>query len=424
MYIYFSTLGCKLNYTETSAIKQIAQKIGYKPTRNVQEANIIIINTCTVTHTADKKSRYAIRHLHHQNPNATIIVTGCYADTNQEEIKNIEGVSVVATNGQKKYFEQILKDKANKILESDSTNFFKAYSVGDRTRSFLKVQDGCNYFCSYCKVPFARGRSRNASIVEIIEQVKEIEKHKVKEVVLSGINIGDFGHSTGEQFIDLIRALEQQTHIERYRISSIEPNLLTYEIIDFVLSSKRFVPHFHLPLQSGSDEILQRMNRKYDVRHFIEKVSYIRSKSADAAIGIDVITGFPGETEQHFLETYHLLENIAFTYLHVFEYSDRKGTRSYQFQSKVSGKEKQRRSELLRTLSKEKKKAFARAFINSSRMVLFEKKHDGNWMTGLTDNYLTVKVPYREHLINEIVPVFLKEWNQEKEFLTGEYYEL
>ncbi len=424
MYIYFSTLGCKLNYTETSAIKQISQKLGYKPTRNIKEANIIIINTCTVTHTADKKSRYAIRHLHHQNPNATIIVTGCYVDTDQDVIKNIEGVSVVVTNSQKKYFEQILQNKAYELRDEKNTNFFKAYSVGDRTRSFLKVQDGCNYFCSYCKVPFARGRSRNASISEIVEQAREIERHKIKEVVLSGINIGDFGHSTGEQFIDLIRALEQQTLIERYRISSIEPNLLTYEIIDFVLSSKRFVPHFHLPLQSGSDEILQRMNRKYDVLHFIEKVSYIRSKSADAAIGVDVIVGFPGETEQQFLETYHLIDQLSITYLHVFEYSDRKGTRSYQFSSKVSEKEKKRRSELLRSLSKVKKKVFAQTFINTNRMVLFEKKHDGSWITGLTDNYLTVKIPYQEHLINQIVPVYLKEWNEEKEFLIGQYYEL
>ncbi|MCX7862296.1 MAG: tRNA (N(6)-L-threonylcarbamoyladenosine(37)-C(2))-methylthiotransferase MtaB [Bacteroidales bacterium] len=419
MQIYFSTLGCKLNYTETSALKQIACNEGYTVTSNVYDANIIVVNTCTVTHTADKKSRYAIRHLHQLNPQAAIIVTGCYADTDAEVVKSIEGVTVVFSNQQKQNFAQILKKLSEIKTADNNNNFFKAYSVGGRTRSFLKVQDGCNYFCSYCKVPFARGRSRNVSIKEILEQVKEIEKHQVKEIVLSGINIGDFGHSTGETFLELIKALEENTNIPRFRISSIEPNLLTYEIIDFVLKSKRFMPHFHIPLQSGSDIILKQMNRKYTKKQFIDKIEYIRSKSLDAAIGIDVIVGFPGETEVYFNETFELLENIEFSYLHVFEYSDRKGTKAFELNSKVKDKEKKERSVLLRNLSQQKEKAFALKFINTRRKVLVEKKHDSHFITGLTDNYLNVKIPYNSKFINEIVDVLLICWDAEHEMLIG-----
>lgn len=419
MFIYFATLGCKLNFTETSTLKRIAEENGFYVTRNIEEANVIVVNTCTVTHTADKKSRYTIRHLKQQNSSAKIAVTGCYAEVEPEIFKQIDNSIIVINNNDKKYFAQMLLQ--HKTLANDAKNntFFKAYSLGDRTRSFLKVQDGCSYYCSYCKVPFARGNSRNTSIEEILEQVKIIEKHNVKEIVLTGINIGDFGKSTNENFFDLIQALEKNTNIPRYRISSIEPNLLSYEIIDFVLSSERFVPHFHIPLQSGSDEILQAMNRRYNTALFVDKIQYIQKTNSMAAIGIDVIVGFPGETEAHFEQTKELLQNIDFSYLHVFEYSDRKGTKAFLLPNKVKEKDKKIRSSFLRSLSKHKHSAFAKKNLNSIRSVLIERKNKDAYITGFTDNYLKILLPNQNSSINTIVNVKLLQWDENLQSIKG-----
>lgn len=413
-FIYFYTLGCKLNFTETSTLKRIAEENGYSITSEIEKAEVIVINTCTVTQTADKKSRYSIRHLQSQNPLAKILVTGCYADVDAESVEKIKGITFVFGNNDKVqfdyYLKQISKAKNNQLTKVEST-FFKAYSLGDRTRSFLKVQDGCNYFCSYCKVPFARGRSRNASINEIVQQANEIAEHGIKEVVLTGINIGDFGHSTNETFFDLVVALEKQTNIERYRISSIEPNLLTNEIIDFVLSSKRFVPHFHIPLQSGSDNILKAMKRRYDSKLFVNKIQYILEKNPFVGIGIDVIVGFPGESDEHFAETLSLLRSLNFAYLHVFEYSERKGTIAASLDNKVPETTKKMRSKILHDLSNEKYLQFVNKNLFTIRKVLIEQKNKKHQLSGFTDNYIKVSIPFKAELINTIVPIKLLNWD-------------
>ncbi|MGQ9845937.1 MAG: tRNA (N(6)-L-threonylcarbamoyladenosine(37)-C(2))-methylthiotransferase MtaB [Bacteroidales bacterium] len=422
-FIYFYTLGCKLNFTETSTLKRIAQQNGYSITSEVKKADVIVINTCTVTQTADKKSRYSIRHLKSLNTHAKILVTGCYATVDPESIEKIEGVTFVFGNNEKVQFDYYLKQISNEKLYQHTTvesTFFKAYSLNDRTRSFLKVQDGCNYFCSYCKVPFARGRSRNASINEIVQQANEIAEHGIKEVVLTGINIGDFGHSTNETFFDLIVALEKQTNIERYRISSIEPNLLTNEIIDFVLSSQRFVPHFHIPLQSGSNEILKAMKRRYNTELFANKVQYILEKNPLAGIGIDVIVGFPGESDKHFDETLSLLRSLNFAYLHVFEYSDRKGTLAASLENKVPEILKKTRSKILHDLSNEKYFQFISKNLFSTRKVLIEQKQINQQLSGFTDNYIKVSIPYKAEIINTIVPIKLLKWDKQMQSITGE----
>lgn len=422
-FIYFYTLGCKLNFTETSTLKRIAEQNGYSITSEIEKADVMVINTCTVTQTADKKSRYNIRHLQSQNPHAKIFVTGCYADVDPESVEKIQGVTFVFGNNDKVqfdyYLKQISKEKNNQLTKVEST-FFKAYSLGDRTRSFLKVQDGCNYFCSYCKVPFARGRSRNASVNEIVQQANEIAEHGIKEVVLTGINIGDYGHSTNETFFDLLLALEKQTSIDRYRISSIEPNLLTNEIIDFVLSSKRFVPHFHIPLQSGSNDILKAMKRRYDTELFANKIQYILEKNPFVGIGIDVIVGFPGESEKHFNETLTLLRSLNFAYLHVFEYSERKGTIAASLDNKVSETTKKMRSKILHELSNEKYLQFVKKNLFTTRKVLIERKNKNHQLSGFTDNYIKVTIPYKADLVNTIVPIKLLKWDNEIQAVKGE----
>lgn len=422
-FIYFYTLGCKLNFTETSTLKRIAEQNSFSITSEIEKADVIVINTCTVTQTADKKSRYSIRHLQSQNPHAKIFVTGCYADVDPQSVEKIQGVTFVFGNNDKVqfdyYLKQISKEKNNQFTKVEST-FFKAYSLGDRTRSFLKVQDGCNYFCSYCKVPFARGRSRNASINEIVQQANEIAEHGIKEVVLTGINIGDYGHSTNETFFDLVVALEKQTKIERYRISSIEPNLLTNEIIDFVLSSKRFVPHFHIPLQSGSDDILKAMKRRYDTKLFANKIQYILKKNSFVGIGIDVIVGFPGESDEHFAETLSLLHSLNFAYLHVFEYSERKGTIAASLNNKVPETTKKMRSKILHELSNEKYLQFVNKNLFTTRKVLIERKNKNQQLSGFTDNYIKVSIPYKADLINTIVPIKLLKWDNEIQAVKGE----
>ncbi len=418
-YIYFYTLGCKLNFTETSTLKRIAKENNFDVTIDVTQADVIVVNTCTVTQMADKKSRYAIRHVQSKNPNARIMVTGCYADTDAESLKQISGISSIFGNAEKNYFREWLS--SSPISEKKHTSsFFNAYSLGDRTRSFLKVQDGCNYFCSYCKVPYARGKSRNASIRELVNEVHEIETHGIKEIVLTGINIGDYGHSTSETFFKLIQTLEQETSIERFRISSIEPNLLTDEIIDFVLSSKRFVPHFHIPLQSGSDEILSAMHRRYSAQLFADKINYIIKKNKETGIGIDVIVGFPGETEALFNETMELLTVLPFSYLHVFEFSERKGTPAAQLPNKVKDSIKKQRSEQLHKLSQEKHLLFAEQNIGKIRNVLIERKSKEQRLSGFTDNYIKVSLPYQPETINKIIPITLIKWDEDSKTMIGE----
>lgn len=423
-FIYFHTLGCKLNFTETSTLKRIAEENGYTITSEIEKAEVIVINTCTVTQTADKKSRYSIRHLQSKNPCAKIIVTGCYAEVDSESLEKIEGISYILGNNDKAIFDEWLKkiknEQNNNQEEIKTSSFFKAFSLGDRTRSFLKVQDGCNYFCSYCKVPYARGRSRNASINEIVDQANEIASFGIKEIVLTGINIGDFGHTTDENFFELIKALEKNTSMERYRISSIEPNLLTNEIIDFVLSSKRFVPHFHIPLQSGCDAILKLMQRRYDTHLFLQKIEYIKSKNDFAGIGIDVIVGFPGETDAYFQETYEFLLQIDLSYLHVFEYSERKGTKAAGFEGKVKETEKKKRSKLLHQLSELKHRQFVDKNLNQVRSVLIESKKSGAWLHGFSDNYIKISVPYEQQMVNNIFDVKLKFWNEETKSVLAE----
>lgn len=420
--IYFYTLGCKLNFTETSTLKRIAEENKYNVTTDVTEADVIVINTCTVTQMADKKSRYSIRHFQSLNPKAKVMVTGCYADVDADAIREIPDVTLIFSNEQKSRFAEYLSQLNSFQKENNSVKpeFFKAYSLGDRTRSFLKVQDGCNYFCSYCKVPFARGRSRNATVKELVQQANEIASHGIKEIVLTGINIGDFGHSTGETFFELINALEHETNIERYRISSIEPNLLTDEIIDFVMTSKRFVPHFHIPLQSGSDEILKAMHRRYSTQLFADKINYIIQKNKDTGIGIDVIVGFPGETEQLFSETLELLNRLSFSYLHVFEFSERKGTLAASMESKVKETEKKQRSVQLHELSIQKHLLFSAQNTCKIRNVLIERKNKNQQLSGFTDNYLKVSVPFQPNIINTVVPVKLSKWDVESQTMIGE----
>lgn len=417
--IYFYTLGCKLNFTETSTLKRIAKDKGFSITSDITKAEVIVINTCTVTQTADKKSRYAIRHLQSQSPNAKVFVTGCYADVDPDSIKQIEGVTYIFGNEDKAKFDIILSKIKDEAIEKkiEKKTFFKAYSLGDRTRSFLKVQDGCNYFCTYCKVPYARGRSRNASISELVTQANEIAAHGIKEVVLTGINIGDYGHTTNENFFNLIKSLEKETSIERYRISSIEPNLLTEEIIDFVLTSKRFVPHFHIPLQSGSDSILKAMQRRYDSKIFAQKIEYILHKNSLTGIGIDVIVGFPGENDKLFHETHELLQSLDFSYLHVFEYSERSGTKAASLPDKVSDKAKKERSKALHHLSQQKHELFAQKNAGLIRPVLIERKEKNQYLTGFTDNYIKVQIPYSPNLVNKIVQAELIQWNTELELM-------
>ncbi len=418
--IAFLTLGCKLNYTETSTIsKQFSEdeflKVDFK-----EKADIYVINTCCVTENAEKKCKQYIRQAQKHNPEATIAVVGCYSQLNADKISSIDGVDLILGNEDKFKIKELLgtyKKNAIPVISNidinKSSSFKPSYSSGDRTRSFLKVQDGCDYFCSYCTVPYVRGRSRSSAIEDVIQSIKDIVEQGVKEVVLTGINIGDFGKRNDLKFIDLLIEIESISNIERVRISSIEPDLLSDSIIQLVSKSKKLMPHFHIPLQSGNDKILKAMQRKYNTALFTERIHTIKSLIPYCCIASDVIVGFPGESNDDFDETYHYLENIDISYVHVFPYSERSNTPSSKFNDRVDQTERKRRSNILHQLSDIKKNQFYKLNLGKQHNVLFESEINKGFLFGFTDNYIRVKTPYNSNLINHIVPVRLSEIDQD-----------
>ena len=422
----FYTLGCKLNFSETSTIGKMLKEAGVRAVRKGEKADICVINTCSVTEVADKKCRQAIHRLVKNHPGAFVVVTGCYAQLKPEQVASIEGVDVVLGAEQKGELMNYLgnlqkhdKGEAHTSAFKDIRSFAPSCSRGDRTRYFLKVQDGCDYFCSYCTIPFARGRSRNGKIEDIVAQARQAAAEGGKEIVIAGVNIGDFGKSTGETFFDLVKELDKVEGIERYRISSIEPNLLTDEIIEYVAKSRAFMPHFHIPLQSGCDEVLKLMRRRYDTALFAHKIQKIKEVMPHAFIGVDVIVGTRGETEEYFNQAYEFLKGLDVTQLHVFSYSERPGTQALKIDHVVSADEKHRRSQLLLALSDEKTKAFYESHIGREAVVLMEKSKSGTPMHGFTDNYVRVELPHDNSLDNQLLRVRMDGFNEDRTALMG-----
>ncbi len=417
----YYTLGCKLNFAETSTIGKVLAEQGVRKARAGEKADICVVNTCSVTELADKKCRQAIRRIGKQHPGAFVVVTGCYAQLKPEEVSHIEGVDLVLGAEQKldilMYLDDLKKkEEGGAVIASqtkDIRTFSPSCSADDRTRHFLKVQDGCDYFCSYCTIPFARGRSRNGTIDSMVKQAEEVAAKGGKEIVLTGVNIGDFGKSTGETFIDLIRALDEVEGIVRYRISSIEPNLITDEAIDFVAGSKRFAPHFHIPLQSGSDEVLKLMRRRYDTELFRHKIEKIKEVMPHAFIGVDVIVGTRGETDACFEEARTFIDSLDISQLHVFSYSERPGTQALKIDHVVDPKTKHARSQQLLDISDRKLHAFYEAHIGREANVLFEQTRKGGMMHGFTENYIKAEIPYDNSLVNETRRVMLEGWNED-----------
>ena len=423
----YYTLGCKLNFSETSTIGKMLKEAGVRTVRKGEKADICVINTCSVTEVADKKCRQAIHRLVKNHPGAFVVVTGCYAQLKPEQVASIEGVDVVLGAEQKGELMHYLGDlqkhdkgEAHTSAFKDIRSFAPSCSRGDRTRYFLKVQDGCDYFCSYCTIPFARGRSRNGKIDDIVAQARQAAAEGGKEIVIAGVNIGDFGKSTGETFFDLVKELDKVEGIERYRISSIEPNLLTDEIIEYVAKSRAFMPHFHIPLQSGCDEVLKLMRRRYDTALFAHKIQKIKEVMPHAFIGVDVIVGTRGETEEYFNQAYEFLKGLDVTQLHVFSYSERPGTQALKIDHVVSADEKHRRSQMLLALSEEKTKAFYEAHIGRESVVLMEKSKAGTPMHGFTDNYVRVELPHDNSLDNQLLRVRMGGFNEDGTALMGE----
>jgi len=408
---YF-TLGCKLNFAETSTIARQLEEVGVRKVQKGEVADICIVNTCSVTEVADHKCRQAIHKLIRQHPGATVVVVGCYAQLKPDEVRAIPGVTLVLSQNEKG---RIVDYLTNSSFAPSGANelFVPSCSCGDRTRYFLKVQDGCNYFCTYCTIPFARGRSRNGSIASLVAQARQAAAEGGKEIVLTGVNIGDFGRTTGESFLDLLRALDTVEGIERYRISSIEPNLLTDEILQFCAQSRAFMPHFHIPLQSGSDEVLRLMHRRYDTALFYNKVSRVRELMPDAFIGVDVIVGTRGETPALFDEAERFIQSLPVSQLHVFSYSERPGTAALRIPHVVSPEEKHARSQRLLAISDEKLHAFYDHYLGTTRPVLLEHSRTPGLYNGFTDNY--IKVEYRgQGVDNTILPLRLTAWNEDQ----------
>lgn len=420
--VAFYTLGCKLNYSETSTISRMFEKKGYQKVGFEDKPDIYIINTCSVTENADKKCKKIVNEAKKISPTSYVAIIGCYAQLKPQEIAEINGVDAVLGAAEKFRLIELLDDFAHaqetKILASEieeATVFNTAFSMHDRTRTFLKVQDGCNYGCAFCTIPLARGKSRSDSVNNILHAAREIANTQVKEVVLTGVNIGDFGIQEGkrkERFVDLVQALDEVDGIPRFRISSIEPNLLTNEIITFVSKSKRFVPHFHIPLQSGSNTILRNMGRRYLRELYEDRVAKIKALMPHCCIGVDVIVGFPGETDELFLETYQFLNELPISYLHVFTYSERANTRATEMDQVVPMKKRNERSKMLRILSEKKRRKFYEENLNLSFEVLFEEDIEDGMMHGFTENYIRVTAKYDPLLINEIKTVTLKEINE------------
>ena len=417
---YF-TLGCKLNFAETSSVVQELMRCGVKKAQKGEVADICIVNTCSVTDMADHKCRQAIHRLVKQHPGAVVIVTGCYAQLKPNEIIATRGVDLVLGTEQKGMIIPAIVERmtgAYTVRTADIKTFVPSCSRGDRTRYFLKVQDGCNYYCTYCTIPIARGRSRNGSIASMVEQARGVAEEGGKEIVITGVNIGDFGRTTGESFFDLIRALDAVEGIERYRISSIEPNLLTDEIIDYCSQSRSFMPHFHIPLQSGSDEVLRLMHRHYDTSLFRSKIERIRRVMPDAFIGVDVIVGARGETDECFRASYDFMDSIDVSQYHVFSYSERPGTKALDIPHVVTPQEKHERSQQVLALSARKTRDFYARFIGTQRPVLLEHASSRKAvMNGFTDNYIRVEVPNTPSLDNQIVMVRMDGFNKEGDAL-------
>lgn len=418
--VAFVTLGCKLNFSETSTIAQHFVEAGYERVPQNRPADIYVINTCSVTEHADKKCRNFIRKLHKQNPDAIIAVTGCYAQLKPLEILDIEGVDMVVGADRKGDLFQLVNENLKPLVTDESARFsyscaisevnsiFPAFSQGERTRSFLKVQDGCDYHCSYCTIPLARGKSRNLSIATIVGEAKKIAAKGMVEVVLTGVNTGDFGKSTGEKFIDLLKALNEVEGIERYRISSIEPNLLNEETIRWIASGTKFQNHFHIPLQSGCDRILAKMRRRYNTTMFYDKISMIREIMGDVFFGIDVIVGFPGETDEDFEATYNFLKDkVKPAFIHVFPYSRRADTDAAIMPDQVQESIKSRRVEALTELSDRLHKEYCSRYEGTTQQVLFESTQKGGMMYGYTGNYIKVERKYDKSLIGKITEVTL-----------------
>jgi threonylcarbamoyladenosine tRNA methylthiotransferase MtaB len=410
--VAFHTLGCKLNFSETSTIARHFRESGYARVEMEQNPDVLVINTCSVTDQADKKCRNIVSRAIRQNPGVYVAVIGCYAQLKPQEIASIDGVSLVLGANEKfnivDYVEKAESNSSTQIEAGeikDVKQFIPSYSRGDRTRTFLKVQDGCNYFCAFCTIPLARGRSRSATIEETILQAKKAIDDGAKEIVLTGVNIGDFGTPNGESFFDLVKQLDELPGIERYRISSIEPNLLTDEIIEFVSKSKKFMPHFHIPLQSGSDTILQAMRRRYRTDLYRNRIERIKQLMPDACIGIDVIVGFPGETEELFKETQLFLSEMPASYFHVFTYSERDNTTALRIAEVIPMETRFERNKILRIMSEKKKRAFYSEFLQKERKVLWESEKDEEMISGFTDNYIKVRIPWNDGLPNTITNV-------------------
>jgi threonylcarbamoyladenosine tRNA methylthiotransferase MtaB len=424
--VAFYTLGCKLNFSETSTIGRLFTNAGYAVVDFTDAADVYVINTCSVTEHADKKCRKVVKEALKYAPNAYITIVGCYAQLKPAEIASIEGVDMVLGAAEKFRIVEYISDLTKlpkavvhqQNIEKVNHNFIAAYSIGDRTRTFLKVQDGCDYPCTYCTIPLARGGSRSDTIENVVNRAKQIAESGVKEIVLTGVNLGDFGIRNGQRedkFFDLVKALDEVEGIERIRISSIEPNLLSNEIISFVAGSKRFVPHFHIPLQSGSDKILGLMKRRYRRELYIERVATIKALIPDCCIGVDVIVGFPGETHEDFLDTYQFLNGLDISYLHVFTYSEREQTEAADMGGVVSGNARADRSKMLHILSDKKRRAFYSSQMGSIAEVLFEDDQKNGFMHGFTKNYVKVKAKYDPVMVNEIKTVKLIEMTPEGE---------
>ena len=439
----FYTLGCKLNFSETSTFARTLYNMGVREAKKSESADICLINTCSVTEVADHKCRQIIHRMVRQNPGAFVIVTGCYAQLESATIAKIEGVDLVLGSNEKADLIQYLSDAWNKtdiesigdksseegkgtyhsVKTKDIKSFQASCSRGNRTRYFLKVQDGCNYFCTYCTIPYARGFSRNPSIESLVQQAEEAAKEGGKEIVLTGVNIGDFGETTGERFLDLVKALDKVEGIERFRISSLEPDLIDDDLIEYCAQSRAFMPHFHIPLQSGSDEVLKLMHRRYDTKLFAHKINLIKEKMPDAFIGVDVMVGSRGERPEYFEDCYNFLASLPVTQLHVFPYSERPGTSALSIPYVVDNREKKHRAHKLLKLSDEKTHAFYAAHIGQEADVLFEKAARGKAMHGFTDNYIRVELSpsqAKEEYDNQIIRVRLGGFNYDQSSLKAE----
>lgn len=418
--VAFYTLGCKLNFAETGTIGKQLTDHGFERAEFTDGADMYVINTCSVTDHADRKCKKVVAEALRHNPDAYIVVVGCYAQLKPVEISQIPGVDLVLGAAEKfnlmAHLGDLRKESEARVMNApikETRDFVPGFSEGERTRAFVKVQDGCDYFCSFCTIPLARGSSRSANIADTLEKIKQVANGAVREIVLTGVNLGDFGVNHNEDFYGLIAELEKLETVERFRISSIEPNLLSDDIIEFVAGSRRFVPHFHIPLQSGSDEILSRMRRRYKTELYRSRIARILELMPHCAIGADVIVGFPGETEEEFLKTYQFLNELDVAYLHVFPYSERPNTTAKKMQGRVPQSIRHERVSMLRTLSEKKRQAFYRKHLGTTRSVLFEAEEKSGYMHGFTDNYIKVKAVYDPLLVNELAEVSLDALNED-----------